>query len=87
MSDRYHSALVIPSKCGSLELRREETPRPGPGQLLVKIEATALNPVDWKILKLGIFVEKYPAIIGYDIAGVVDGVGEGVSTFVKGDKV
>jgi len=53
----------------------------------VKIEATALNPVDWKILKLGIFVEKYPAVIGYDIAGVVDDVGEGVSTFVKGDKV
>jgi NADPH:quinone reductase-like Zn-dependent oxidoreductase len=83
MSDGYHSALFLKSKFGSFELRREETPTPGLGQLLVKIEAVALNPVDWKIQKLGIFVHDYPVILRWDVAGVVEDVGESVSRFVE----
>jgi NADPH:quinone reductase-like Zn-dependent oxidoreductase len=43
--------------------------------------------VDWKIQQSGIFVEKYPATLGTDVAGVVEEVGEGVAAFKKGDKV
>ena len=49
--------------------------------------STALNPVDWKIQKYAIYVEKYPTIVGTDIAGVIEVVGEGVTTFKKGDRV
>jgi NADPH:quinone reductase-like Zn-dependent oxidoreductase len=87
MSDGYHSALFLQSKFGSFEVGREETPRPGPGQLLVKIEAAALNPLDWKIQKFGVFVEDFPAVLGWDVAGVVEDVGESVARVVKGDRV
>lgn len=54
---------------------------------MVKVYATALNPVDWKIQDLGIFVDKFPAILGSDIAGEVVDVGQGVTGFTKGQRV
>lgn len=84
-SEQY--ALVLDSKCGNFTVRRHKTPTPGAGQLLVKIEAAGLNPVDWKIQKYGIFLEEYPMVIGTDIAGTVEEVGEGVVGFTKGDRV
>lgn len=47
----------------------------------------ALNPIDWKIQKTGRFVMDYPAIVGWDGAGEIVEVGEGVSTVKKGDRV
>lgn len=80
-------ALFLDAKFAPFTLKEHSIPKPGPGQLLVRIEATALNPVDWKIQKYGIFVENYPVLIGTDIAGVVEEVGEGAFGFVKGDRV
>ncbi|KAG6834714.1 hypothetical protein H0H93_007860, partial [Arthromyces matolae] len=82
-------ALFIDTKLGPFTLHTDHPiPKPGHGQLLVRIEAAALNPVDWKIQKLGWFVDKYPVLIGTDIAGVVQEVGEGASKgFAKGDRV
>ncbi|KAG6898957.1 hypothetical protein C0993_002327 [Termitomyces sp. T159_Od127] len=80
-------ALFLDAKSAPFTLKEHSIPDPAPGQLLVRIEATALNPVDWKIQKYGIFIEDYPALIGTDIAGVVDEVGQDVSGFVKGDRV
>ncbi|KAF8188627.1 chaperonin 10-like protein [Pholiota molesta] len=57
------------------------------GEVLVKIIATSLNPVDWKIQKYGIIIENYPAILGTDVSGEVEEVGEGVIEFKKGDRV
>jgi len=54
----------------------------------VKVIATALNGLDWKVRKYGFpFVTEYPAVMGLESAGVVEEVGEGVNTFVKGDRV
>ncbi|KAE9395116.1 GroES-like protein [Gymnopus androsaceus JB14] len=62
-------------------------PKPGPGQISVKVISAALNPVDWKIQAFNFLVEKYPAILGSDFAGDVEEIGEGVQGFSKGDKV
>jgi NADPH:quinone reductase-like Zn-dependent oxidoreductase len=46
-----------------------------------------LNPIDWMIHQYGIFVTEFPAVIGYDAAGVIEDVGAEVSGYAKGDKV
>ncbi|KAK7438618.1 hypothetical protein VKT23_017951 [Stygiomarasmius scandens] len=82
-------ALLLESKQGSFVVSTtfpKPTSAPA-GELLVKIQAAALNPVDWKIQAIGIFVENYPAVLGTDIAGDVEDVGEGVTGFSKGDRV
>lgn len=80
-------ALFLESKCGEFKVGENSIPTPGAGQLLVRIEATGLNPIDWKVQEYGIFLEKFPAILGTDIAGVVEEVGDGVSGFATGDRV
>jgi NADPH:quinone reductase-like Zn-dependent oxidoreductase len=62
----------------TLELRTVDTPRPGPGQVLVKVYAAGVNPVDWK---------RPTEIPGGDVGGVIDSVGEGVTAFKPGDAV
>ena len=65
-----------------------DTPEPGPGEVLVRVHATSVNPVDTKVRQHG---EQYgvepPAILGYDVSGVVEGVGDGVEDLVTGDEV
>ena len=68
-------ALLLPAKQGAFEVGITEIYKPGPGDVLVKIKATALNPVDWKIQKYGVYIDKFPAILGTDSAGVVEEVG------------
>ncbi|KII89535.1 hypothetical protein PLICRDRAFT_41165 [Plicaturopsis crispa FD-325 SS-3] len=80
-------ALWLTAKQGALEVGPNDIPTPGKGELLVKIFATALNPVDWKIQKYGVFLENFPAILGTDSSGTVEAVGEGVVGFAKGDRV
>ncbi|THU85449.1 GroES-like protein [Dendrothele bispora CBS 962.96] len=81
-------ALLIESKQGRFVVSSIPKPTlPPPGELIVKVQATALNPVDWKIQAYGIFYEKYPAIVGSDVAGDVEEIGEGVVGFKKGDRV
>lgn len=70
-----------------LRLTQVESPVAGPGQALVRIRAAALNPVDAKIragLPIG---PDMPAILGADLAGVVEAVGEGVEGISVGDEV
>ena len=80
-------ALVLPAKYAELVVQTVPVPKPGPGQLLVKIAATALNPVDWKMHTYDLLVQKFPAILGSDIAGVVEELGSKVTKFAKGDRV
>ncbi|KAG1781770.1 chaperonin 10-like protein [Suillus placidus] len=80
-------ALILPKKRGNFKVGSRSIPSPGTGQLLVKIRSAALNPVDYKIRYTGIFVTHYPVILGVDIAGIVQELGEGVENFRKGDKV
>ncbi|KAH9919389.1 chaperonin 10-like protein [Fomitopsis serialis] len=79
--------LYLQSKNGPFAVASAPVPKPGPGEVLIKVQSTALNPVDWKIQAFGLFLEKFPAILGGDAAGVVEEVGEGVTNLKKGDRV
>ncbi len=87
MSAQKQKALLLPVKQGQFEVGETTIPTPGPKDVLVKITATALNPVDWKIQAYGIFISNYPCVLGTDAAGIVEDVGSEVSNVAKGDKM
>lgn len=65
-------------------------PEPKPGEILLRVHAAGVNPVDWKIRK-GLFKGgrdyTFPLILGFDVAGTVEQLGEGVSSVQVGDAV
>jgi NADPH:quinone reductase-like Zn-dependent oxidoreductase len=72
-------------------LKYEDAPKPsaGKGEILVRVSAAGVNPVDWKI-RHGRGKDTKPdapMILGYDVAGVVESVGEGAKMFKPGDEV
>jgi NADPH2:quinone reductase len=65
-------------------------PRPGSGQVLIKVEAAGVNPMDRTIAAGGlkeVMAASFPLILGADLAGVIEAVGEGASRFSPGDEV
>jgi NADPH:quinone reductase-like Zn-dependent oxidoreductase len=83
-------AMIITAFGGPEVFQESEWPRPEPKatEVLVQVYATSINPVDYKIRTGGSWAGvKPPAIIGYDVAGVVEAVGIGVKTFKPGDEV
>lgn len=71
-----------------LELVEVDTPEPGPGQALVRVMASGVNPADWKV-RSGL-VPKYgppPLTPGLDVSGVVERIGPGATAFRPGDEV
>ncbi|MEU6356541.1 NADP-dependent oxidoreductase, partial [Streptomyces sp. NPDC047072] len=65
-------------------------PVPGPGELLVAVHAAGVNPVDWKV-RAGYLREvlplPLPAVLGSEVSGVVEAIGDGVEGFAVGDEV
>ncbi|GAD95070.1 alcohol dehydrogenase, putative [Paecilomyces variotii No. 5] len=57
------------------------------GEVAIRITATAVNPVDWKMRDWEAFIDKYPAVLGSDAAGEIAEVGPNVSGFAVGDRV
>lgn len=80
-------ASVATRKGGEFTLIDVSPPTPKAGEVSIRNKAIALNPVDWKKLEYGIMVDSWPSIFGADIAGVIEGVGEGVDGFKPGDEV
>jgi len=82
-------ALVLENFNTPYRLKEVAKPVPGIGEVLVKIAASGINPLDLKI-KAGQAAHAkpmLPAILGIDLAGVVEAVDEGVTTFKPGDEV
>ncbi|KAF1944308.1 putative zinc binding dehydrogenase [Clathrospora elynae] len=76
-----HQAAVIPQKGGPFSIEERATPEPGPGELLIEVKAVALNPVDHYQRDFGMpLVPVYPAVVGFDTAGIVVKVGSNVSS-------
>jgi NADPH:quinone reductase-like Zn-dependent oxidoreductase len=73
-----------------LESRDVERPEPIPTEVLVRIDAAGINPVDWKTRQRGGYrdaVGDPPLILGWDIAGVVEEIAPDVTRFAPGDRV
>ncbi|MBO9662330.1 zinc-binding alcohol dehydrogenase family protein [Dokdonella sp.] len=62
-------------------------PEPGPRDLLVRVEAISVNPVDTKVRAPKPQAEAQPKVLGYDAAGIVEAVGREVTRFKPGDAV
>jgi NADPH:quinone reductase-like Zn-dependent oxidoreductase len=64
-----------------------ERPAPGPSQLLVRVHAAGLNPTDWGHRAFPVFLGPPPFTLGWDVSGVVEATGFGVTLFKPGDEV
>lgn len=66
-----------------------ETPRPEPRptEVLVRVHAAGINPVDWKVRRGGGFLGEPPFTVGWDVAGVVEELGFGATGVEEGDEV
>lgn len=62
-------------------------PEPGISQILVRVHAASINPTDWKNRAGKAFVRDLPMVLGWDVSGVVESVGLGVTLFKPGDEV
>src|SRR5271165_4829684 len=73
-----------------LSYEEVDQPHPGSGEVLVRIAATSLNPIDWK-LRSGAMRQfiplELPTILGYDLAGEVVELGSGVTSVKVGQRV
>lgn len=83
-------AAILTATKAPLEVKEVPCPRPKDKEMVVKNRAIAINPVDWFQQEMGpegIPFLKFPAILGYDIAGEVEALGSGVTQFKVGDRV
>ena len=83
-------ALVIRRYKAPTEMMELPRPEPGPGELLVRVRAAGVNPLDSKIRDGAVKVMlpfTFPLILGTDLAGDVEAIGPGVTRFKRGDAV
>src|ERR1700731_865576 len=85
-------AVVVHQYGGPEVLKFEDypDPAPGPGEVLVRVAATSVNPIDYKRragLTKDFYPITFPGLIGVDIAGAVVKVGPGVEGFSAGAQV
>jgi NADPH:quinone reductase-like Zn-dependent oxidoreductase len=70
-----------------LSLVELPTPAPGPSDVLVRVHAAGVNPTDWLHRTTGLYLGKPPFVVGWDVSGVVEAVGAGVTIRKPGDEV
>lgn len=70
-----------------LEAVRVPVPKPGAGEVLIQVASSSLNPLEHKLATLNFLGRTPPVILGFDLAGVVVGLGDGASSFALGDEV
>jgi NADPH:quinone reductase-like Zn-dependent oxidoreductase len=85
-------AIVVHQYGGPEELKYEDFPDPvaGEGEVLVRVAAASVNPIDWKRragLTKDFYPMTFPGLIGVDMAGTVMKIGPGVEGFSVGDQV
>lgn len=82
------SAVLVDQE--TIEMRTRDQPEPGPGEVLVAVEDVGICGSDvhyYKHGRIGQFVVSYPLVLGHEMAGSVEEVGEGVSSSLRGQRV
>ncbi|PVH79431.1 GroES-like protein [Cadophora sp. DSE1049] len=82
----FKSAVLLSPKAQHT-IETHSLPPLKPDEVGIKIEATAVNPVDWKMRDYDLFLPGYPAILGSDASGTITSLGSSVSNFSIGDRV
>ena len=87
-------AIILESPGGveNLIFKDIDQPSASEGEVLIKVQAISINPVDFKVRRMEtslnfIYGDERPAILGWDISGIVETVGTNVTQFKKGDRV
>jgi NADPH:quinone reductase len=80
--DHDGNIAVDPLRIGELA-----DPAPSPDEVLVRVRAASLNPVDFKVAAVGSELWSYPHVLGVDAAGVIEQVGVNVTDWRLGDRV
>ncbi len=82
-------AMVINQQGGLdvFQLRERPEPTLREQDILIRVHATAVNPVDYKIRRGSMVTRKFPLILGYDVSGTVVALGKAVTQFKLGDEV
>lgn len=85
-------AIAIKQYGGKEQLKEINIPKPTPKekQVIVKLHATSINPIDWKLREgylKAMMPFEFPIILGWDVAGIVEEVGDHVQDFKVGDRV
>lgn len=79
-------AVQVPRPGADFEVVEREIPEPGPGQVRIRVQACGVCHSD-VITKEGVMPIAYPRVPGHEVAGVIDGVGAGVTAWKAGDRV
>ncbi|KAL4975131.1 chaperonin 10-like protein [Aspergillus desertorum] len=88
MSTKTHLAAFTSAKGQPLQTQTRPTPSPGPGELLIAVKSVALNPADVIMRDQGLFIQSYPTVTGFDMAGLVLETGDNVPlSFRPGTRV
>jgi len=79
--------LDAPGPPSSLRIGELPDPVPSAEEVLVRVHAAALNPVDYKVAAIGSELWSYPHVLGVDVAGVIEQVGGKIDGWRPGDRV
>jgi D-arabinose 1-dehydrogenase-like Zn-dependent alcohol dehydrogenase len=80
-------AVQVPKAGGDFEVVEREIPQPGPGHVRIKVQACGVCHSDVLTKEGGWPGITYPRVPGHEVAGVIDEVGSGVTTWKKGERV
>lgn len=78
-------AIVVEHLGDRGTLRELDVPQPGDDEILVRVTAAGVNPIDWKLRDRG--AKKLPFVLGQDFAGVVSAVGTNVHDYAQGERI
>jgi len=83
-----HQTALVATEKGKATIQKDApVPEPGEGQVLIKVHAAGINPVDWKKLLYNFVGLPHPHGVGTDVSGTVVKLGQGVTDFKVGNDV
>src|SRR5260370_17439846 len=78
--------MVLPAARTALRLEELPDPQPGPGEVRIKVEACAVCRTDLHVVDGELPDAKLPIIPGHEIVGIVEALGEGITTLAPGER-